>query len=682
MSGIQNRQRADMQGKAEPSMKLRILSTTDVHTSLMDYDYYRDEQDVSLGLVRIATLVQQARAEAENTLLVDNGDLIQGTPLATCAVRTASSSLPGAEAFVHPAIRVMNAMGYDAATFGNHEFNYGLDYLDKVVAGANFPYVNANVYMHEQETRNGQQVNRYTPYVILTKTCFDSAGAPHEVRIGVIGFVPPQILNWDRNHLDGKVQVQDMVQSALEWVPRMKEEGADVVIALAHTGFDPDVSLIDRDAENAMLPLSLVPDIDAITFSHTHRVFPSPDFSALNPAFKSADGTSLPCLDWKKGTINGLPAVQAGYGGMVLGIIDLSLELQDGRWRVAHGRSMIREVYDHSRGIELAQPDPDITEMLREPHQQAVAYANAPIGRVEAPLHSYFSLVHEDASVQLVNRAQIAYAQRWLAASAPHLRHLPVLSAGSPFKAGRNGPKEYADIPAGSIAIKNATELYLFDNTIKGVKMTGAGIKEWLEMAAGLYNRIDPAASAEQPLLNPLFAVFQFDVIGGITYRVDVTQPAKYKPDGTVHHPCASRITDLCYQGSPVDPEQEFMVVTSNYRVFGCNFPGLREAELIMDTEDENREVLIDYIAEQGNLNGLIEKNWSFVPIDQPVNVTFLSSPAAVKYIGDFPRIAYTGRTNEQGYGIYSIDLGMGQVSEAVLSDRKAVLQRAAEYKN
>ncbi|WP_246073196.1 bifunctional 2',3'-cyclic-nucleotide 2'-phosphodiesterase/3'-nucleotidase [Paenibacillus dokdonensis] len=673
MNGNQNGSMVNKQSDADPTIMLRIMSTTDVHACLMDYDYYRDQQDPSLGLVRTASLIKQARAEAVNSLLVDNGDLIQGTPMGTFAARIDPSRLSEGEPFIHPAVQVMNAMGYDAATFGNHEFNYGLDYLDRVIEGADFPYVNANVYIDEKGSDGGYTVNRYLPYVILTKTCTDSSGMPHDVRIGFFGLVPPQILDWDQTHLKGKVQVKDMVLSALEWVPRMKEEGADIIIALAHTGFDGNVSLVDHNAENAVLPLSLVPGIDAITFSHTHKIFPAADFASLNPAFKGEHESPLPAIHLEDGTINGLPAVQAGYGGSMLGIIDLSLQQLDGRWQVVQGKSMIRDVYDRLHGKELAEADPEMVIMLQEVHQSTIMYANAPIGRVEAPLHSYFSLVQEDASVQLLNHAQCAYARRWLASSAPHLQHLPVLSVGSPFKAGRNGPKEYADIPAGPVAIKSATELYLFDNTVKGVKMTGAAVKDWLEMSAGIYNHIDPDETQEQPLLNPLFAVFNFDVIGGFTYQVDVTRPARYNPDGTLHDPCVHRIVNLCYQGEPVDPQQEFILVSSNYRIFGGgNFPGLREAELVLDSADENRQVLIDYIAEQGCLDGLAEKNWSFVPIANPVNITFTSSPDAVKYIKDFPQLEYTGRVNAQGYGIYRIDL-CRQGTEAAASSREKV---------
>ncbi|MET3850971.1 bifunctional 2',3'-cyclic-nucleotide 2'-phosphodiesterase/3'-nucleotidase [Paenibacillus sp. OAE614] len=643
------------------TVSLRILSTTDVHACLMDYDYYRDQRDASIGLVRTAALIASARDEVPNTLLVDNGDLIQGTPLGTYAAKKYVAMKQGQEPYVHPAIRVMNAMGYDAATLGNHEFNYGLNMLDDVIAGADFPYVNANVYFDEGVGLEPEECsrNRYKPYVILDKRCLDDAGQDHLIRIGLIGFVPPQIMDWDQANLEGRVKVKDILLSALEWVPKMKEEGADLVVALAHTGFDGKVALTDGNAENAVYPLSLVPGIDALAFSHTHHVFPA-DKHLLDASFKDESGELLPDINPEKGTIHGIPAVQAGFGAGHLGVIDLSLQFRQGRWQVVQGTSSVRRLEkeeDAARDTPLR--DAEIAELLRQDHEATVAYANEPIGTIHAPLHSYFSLVQDDASVQLVNHAQTWYARRMIAASMPELQQLPVLSVGSPFKAGRNGPKEYADIPAGPIAIKSATELYLYDNTIKGVRISGRAVKEWLEMTAGAYNRIDLLSSEEQPLLNPQFSVFNFDVISGITYEIDVTQPAKYKLDGSLNDPDASRIVRLCYEGAPLDPDQEFIVISSNYRVFGGgNFPGIREMELVIDSEDECRQVLIDYITACGEIPAEAEPNWRFTPVEGPVNVTFTTSPDAVKYTGDYPHIRYTGRQNDQGFGIFSLDLG------------------------
>ena len=137
----------------------------------------------------------------------------------------------------------MNSLHYDAGTLGNHEFNYGLEFLDGTIKGADYPIVNANV-----KTVSGE--NRYTPYVIKDKTVTDENGGKHQLKVGYIGFVPPQIMTWDKKNLEGRVQVEDIVESAKKTVPKMKAEGADIVIALAHSGIEKAQS---SGAENAVL---------------------------------------------------------------------------------------------------------------------------------------------------------------------------------------------------------------------------------------------------------------------------------------------------------------------------------------------------------------------------------------------------------------------------------------------
>lgn len=220
------------------SVNLSILATTDVHANMMDYDYYSDKPTTEFGLARTAQLIEKHRRENPNTLLVDNGDLIQGNPLGEYAVKYEKNDIiSGAK--THPIIEVMNSLHYDAGTLGNHEFNYGLEFLDGTIKGADYPIVNANV-----KTLSGE--NRYTPYVIKDKTVTDENGGKHQIKVGYIGFVPPQIMTWDKKNLEGRVQVEDIVESAKKTVPKMKAEGADIVIALAHSGIEKKRSLPER----------------------------------------------------------------------------------------------------------------------------------------------------------------------------------------------------------------------------------------------------------------------------------------------------------------------------------------------------------------------------------------------------------------------------------------------------
>ncbi|MEH7223659.1 metallophosphoesterase [Bacillus sp. JJ1566] len=325
-----------MKNKVQSQVELRIMETTDVHTNLLSFDYYKNSEAPKLGLAKTATLVKEAREEVKNSVLVDNGDLIQGNPLGTYKAKID----PLEEGEVHPAIKAMNLMGYDMATLGNHEFNYGLDFLDEVYDDANFPFVNANVFVDDHDTDPTNDINKYTPYKIVNKKVTDESGKTNVIKIGYIGFVPPQISEWDKSNLDGKVITKNIIETAKKYIPMMKNEGADVIIALAHSGFSGN----EENTEDTVYALSKVPGIDAITFSHTHKVFPAKDAASLDTLFKGTDGQPLPGVDNENGTINGVAAVQAGFGGGSLGIIDLSLQKVKGKWSVADSQSSTRQI--------------------------------------------------------------------------------------------------------------------------------------------------------------------------------------------------------------------------------------------------------------------------------------------------------------------------------------------------
>ena len=290
------------------TVNLRIMETTDVHGNMMDYDYYKDVPTEQYGLVRAASLIKAARAEVANSVLVDNGDIIQGSPMADYA----AASLQEGE--IHPVYQAMNTLDYTVGSLGNHEFNYGLDYLKKAISGAKFPYINANVY----DAGTGKPY--FKQYLIVDTPVKDSEGKTHTLRIGYIGFVPPQIVLWDKAKLAGKVVAKDITETAKALVPQMRREGADIVVAIAHSGLsaDPYKAL----AENSVYYLTQVPGIDAIAFGHSHGIFPGKSFAAI------------PGVDLEKGTLNGVPAVMPGHWADNLGIIDVVLEGETGSWKV------------------------------------------------------------------------------------------------------------------------------------------------------------------------------------------------------------------------------------------------------------------------------------------------------------------------------------------------------------
>ncbi|MFS0781860.1 bifunctional 2',3'-cyclic-nucleotide 2'-phosphodiesterase/3'-nucleotidase [Bacillus sp. 1P06AnD] len=635
------------------TIKLRIMETTDTHTNLLPYNYYSGKDDESVGLTKTATLVKQARSEAKNSVLVDNGDTIQGTPLGNYF----SKIKPVKKGEVHPVIKVMNGMKYDIANLGNHEFNFGLDYLDEVYNDATFPHVNANVYKDDKDQNPDNDVNEFTPYQIIEKKVTDEDGKEVTLKIGYLGLVAPQITDWDKANLDGVAITKDIVDTAKKFVPEMKEKGADIIIAMAHSGVNL-AAKAGTKSEDAVLPLSEVEGIDAITFSHTHQVFPTGDEKTLDPIFKDKAGKLDPSIDNVKGTINGTPAVQAGVAGSDLGLIDLTIQKVDGKWKVTDSQSTTRKIYDKANKKSLVNADAELAASIKADSEAAIAYTNGKLGTTSAPIHSYFGLVQDDPSIQVVTAAQKWFAEKYIALNAKEYKDTPILSVGAPFKAGRNGVEEYTEIKKGDLTIRSAGDLYLYDNTLKGILVKGSTVKEWLEMSAGKFNTIDPAKTEEQPLLNPSFYVFNFDVIDGVTYQVDVTKAPKYKPDGTINDSSSSRIVNLQYNGKPVDPNQDFIIVTNNYRASGGgNFPGVKGSKVVIDSADENRQILMEYIAEQKTINPTIDHNWSIAPIKEPVNVTFTTSPKAEEYAKETSNISYTGKTDDKGFGIFKMDL-------------------------
>lgn len=603
---------------------LRIMETTDLHVHVFPYDYYADRPVDTVGLARTAALIDAVRAEAANALLVDNGDFLQGNPMGDYIAY--ERGLRRGE--MHPVIQAMNVLGYDAGTLGNHEFNYGLEFLEAALAGAAHPVVCANV---ARTAGAGPRADRtlLPPYVILDRTLTDGAGQSHPIRVGLIGFVPPQVLVWDRKHLEGRVTTRDIVACAEAWIPEMREAGCDVILALSHSGIGPAAR--SDGMENASTPLAAIPGIDAVLTGHSHLVFPGPGFDA------SAE------IDPARGTIHGKPAVMAGYWGSHMGLIDLLLEHEGGAWRVAAFTSEARPIYLRGEDRQVApvvESRPEVLASVQAAHEATLAYVRRPVGRITAPLHSYFALVADDPSVQIVSQAQAAYIAEMLKGTAHD--GLPVLSAAAPFKAGgRGGPDYYTDVPAGDIAIRNVADLYLYPNTIRAVRITGAQVKDWLERSAGIFHQVAPGAQ-DAPLIDPDFPSYNFDVIDGVTYRIDLSQPSRYGPKGEPLNPGASRIVDLAWQGRPVDPAAEFIVATNNYRAGGGGgFPGADGTTIVFEGPDTNRDLLVRYIHERGTVNPSADANWSFAPMPG-TSVVFDTGPRAVAYLGNVKGLALT----------------------------------------
>lgn len=618
---------------------LRILSTTDLHVHVHPYDYYGDRPNDTMGLARTAAIIRRIRAESTNSILVDNGDYLQGNPMGDYIAYERGMK----DGDLHPVIQGMNVLGYDCGTLGNHEFNYGVEFMDRVNAGANFPIVCAN-FAHALGAEGRADRLHLKPYVILERMVRDGAGAEHPLRIGLIGFVPPQIMNWDQRWLAGKFAARDILQAARAWVPEMREAGADLVIALSHSGAVPVPEA--EGLENAALHLAGIEGIDALVLGHQHLVFPDARFAA-------GEG-----IDAEKGTLRGKPAAMGGFWGSHMGLIDLMLERDGGGWRIAASESSARPIYERveRKVVPVVESEADVLAAVAREHEETLAYIRRPVGRTSAALQSYFALVADDPSVQIVSQAQLWYLRDMLRGT--EWEGLPLLSAAAPFKAGgRGGPDYYTDVKPGPVAIKNVADLYLYPNTVRAVLIDGATVREWLEMSVGIFNQVEPG-KADQPLINPDFPSFNFDVIDGVTYRVDLTRPARYDPKGNLVNPDAHRIIDLMHEGRPVEPGQKFVVATNNYRAGGGgNFPGVNASAIIFEGPDTNRDVLVRYIVEQGTINPSADANWSFAPVPG-ATVLFETGPGGRDHLADVKgvRIEAAGE-GKDGFARYRIAL-------------------------
>ena len=625
------------------TVDLRILETTDLHSNMMDFDYYKDTPTEKFGLVRTASLINAARGEVKNSVLVDNGDLIQGSPLGDYV---AAKGLKKGD--IHPVYKALNTLDYAVGNLGNHEFNYGLDYLHNALAGAKFPYVNANII--DVKTKKPL----FTPYLIKETEVVDQDGKKQTLKIGYIGFVPPQIMTWDKANLTGKVTVNDITETARKYVPEMREKGADIVVVVAHSGLSADP--YQAMAENSVYYLSEVPGVDAILFGHAHAVFPGKDFASIKGA------------DIEKGTLNGVPSVMPGMCGDHLGVVDLVLNNDAGKWQVTQSKAEARPIYDAAAKKSLAAEDKNLVNVLKHDHDATREFVSKPIGKSSDNMYSYLALVQDDPTVQIVNMAQKAYVEHFIQGD-PDLAKLPVLSAAAPFKVGgrKNDPASYVEVEKGQLTFRNAADLYLYPNTLVVVKATGKEVKEWLECSAGQFNQIDTKSSKPQSLINwDGFRTYNFDVIDGVEYQIDVSQPAKYDGECQAINPQAERIKNLTFNGKPVDPNATFLVATNNYRAYGGKFAGTGDSHIAFASPDENRSVLAAWISEQSKKAGAVhpaaDNNWRLAPIhsDTTLDIRFETSPsdkaaAFIKEKAQYPMTKVS--TDEIGFAIYQVEL-------------------------
>ncbi|MEW1827550.1 5'-nucleotidase C-terminal domain-containing protein [Streptomyces sp. NPDC088196] len=544
-------------GKHAKRYSLTVMGTTDLHGHVFNWDYFKDAEYAdaagnAMGLARVSTLVNQIRQEKgrRNTLLLDAGDTIQGTPLTYYFAKVDPITAKGGP--VHPMAQAMNAIGYDAAALGNHEFNYGIETLRKFEDQCRFPLLGANAL--DAKTLKPA----FPPYFIKT---FRVPGAP-PVKVAVLGLTNPGIAIWDKAYVQGKLTFPGLEEQAAKWVPKLRSMGADVVVVSAHSGSSGTSSYGDQlpYVENsAALVAQKVPGIDAILVGHAHVEIP--ELKVTNTATGKTVVLSEPLCYAER-----------------LSVFDFNLVFEKGRWTV-------ESVAASLRNAKTVADDPKITRLLKDEHALVVEYVNQVVGTATSTLTTVDARYKDAPIIDLITKVQEDVVKAALVGTA--YASLPVIAQASPFS-------RTSEIPAGNVTIRDLSGLYVYDNTLVAKLLTGAQVRAYLEYSAEYF--VQTAADAvvdTEKLTNANGRPdYNYDYVSGFSYDIDIAQAA------------GSRIKNLTYNGAALDDAQQFVLAVNNYRANGGGaFPHVASATEVWSESTEIRTRIAEWVTAKGVLD-------------------------------------------------------------------------------
>jgi 2',3'-cyclic-nucleotide 2'-phosphodiesterase/3'-nucleotidase len=516
---------------ASQRVQITVLGTTDLHGNLFPIDYYTDKPD-NRGLAKIATLIRRVRKENENVVLVDSGDTIQGTPLAY--YHNKKNNQPP-----NPMMLAMNALGYDAMTVGNHEYNFGLKVLEKARSEAKFPWLSANTY------NKGTTKTHYQPYIVK-----EIAG----VRVGVLGLTTPGVPTWENAPNYAGLEFHQPLLEAKKWVPVLRgKERADVVVIAMHMGIEEDLRTGELNPgqvlnENQAVAIARqVPGVDLIFMGHTHR-----------------DTPSL--------SVNGVVLTQANHWGRHLARADVYLEKVGTRWRV-YARSARTIPVD-----DKVTADEEILKIGEPYNRETQAWLSRDIGNSGKELKATDARFRDTAILDLIQRAQMEVGKA-------------DVSMAAVFNPD-------ARIPKGSVSVREMAGLYVYENTLVVLEVTGQQIRDALEHSARYFLPYE-AGKTPAELIDPKIPAYNFDIAEGVTYVLNISKPY------------GQRIENLQFEGKPLAPDRKLRLATNNYRVNGGGgYTMYKGAPVVYRSSDEIRELIIDWVERHKNIPTEPTNNW------------------------------------------------------------------------
>ncbi|MFG2261564.1 bifunctional metallophosphatase/5'-nucleotidase [Streptomyces sp. NPDC048720] len=544
-------------GKHPKRYSLTVMGTTDLHGHVFNWDYFKDAEysdkaGNAQGLARVSTLVESIREEKGrcNTLLLDAGDTIQGTPLTYYYAKVDPITAKGGP--VHPMAQAMNAIGYDAAALGNHEFNYGIETLRKFEDQLDFPLLGANAV-------DAKTLKPAFPPYFMKK--FHVPGAP-PVKVAVLGLTNPGIAIWDKAYVQGKLAFPGLEEQAAKWVPKLRAMGADVVVVSAHSGTSGNSSYGDQlpYVEDAAANVARqVPGIDAILVGHAHLEIP--ELKVVNEKSGRTVVLSEPLCFAER-----------------LSVFDIELVFDKGRWEVESVSASLRD-------SKTVADDPRITKLLKDEHDKVVAYVNQVVGRATETLTTVEARYKDAPIIDLITKVQEDVVKAALAGT--EYASLPVIAQASPFS-------RTSQIPAGDVTIRDLSGLYVYDNTLVAKLMTGAQVRAYLEYSAAYYVQTAAGAAVDVEKLTNAGGRpdYNYDYVSGLSYDIDVAQPA------------GSRIRNLTFGGAALDDAQQFVLAVNNYRANGGGaFPHVASAKELWSESTEIRTRIAEWVTAKGVLD-------------------------------------------------------------------------------
>jgi 2',3'-cyclic-nucleotide 2'-phosphodiesterase (5'-nucleotidase family) len=511
--------------------KLVIMGSTDVHGRIFPYDYYTGKED-NKGLAKIYTKVKEIRASNKNTLLVDSGDLLQGTPLTSYFGSVEKDK-------INPMVKAFNFMKYDAFSVGNHEYDYGLDSIYKASKDAKFPFLSTNTFFYKDKK------GPFPSFVIKNV---------NGIKVGIIGFTTPGVSVWSKGIVENKLEFRDIVATAKDVVPELKKM-VDVVLLIPHTGLHDQKGLEGyNSAETGTPPENVgkqlaqtLPDIDVLLLGHTH--------TEIKEMFE-----------------NGVLISQADKFGNRLSIAELDLEKQNGKWKIVSKKS---DTID----VTTLTPDPELMEHMKEEHEKTINYVNKEIASTDSDWSAQDSRMKDSPLVDLINKVQMETTGADLSSSALF--------------------NESVSIKKGKVTLANIASLYIYENTLYSIKITGKQLKDYLEYSVKFYDYVDGKVT-----VNKSVPGYNYDMVSGVDYKIDVSKPI------------GERIIDLTYKGNKVTDNMSFTMALNNYRQSGGGgFDMLKGSPVVYNKFQSIRDLIIEYISKKGTIspNEVFVKNWEVI---------------------------------------------------------------------